>query len=251
MTNSVLFEAGNYRYVPGPFQYSGGVAAEPGYALERVRFHQPVPIAAGFERIEAYLLGRGRPLTAFAACEMRSPAPFTEAGFIAFNRVYVGTLERWGLFQSDNNPVARSNVCPEVSPPSEPCFEAFTFTVPCEQAPVSPSFVVAGSGEAVEGASSYEGNIVRLGDTSPLGMRAKALHVLGEMERRLSILGVGWADATVTQVYTVYDLYPFLADEIVARGAVPGGLTWYYARPPVEGLDYEMDLRGVPVERVI
>ena len=58
---------------------------------------------------------------------------------------------------------------------------------------------VAGSGEAVEGATTYEGNIVRPGDTSPEGMREKALHVLGEMERRMGILGVGWSDATTTQ----------------------------------------------------
>ena len=59
------------------------------------------------------------------------------------------------------------------------------------------------------------------------------------------------ASATTTQVYTVYDPYPFLAEEIVARGAAPAGLTWYYARPPVVGLDYEMDVRGLAVERVI
>ena len=39
--------------------------------------------------------------------------------------------------------------------------------------------------------------------------------------------------------------------EAFARGAAAAGLTWYYARPPVEGLDYEMDLRGVSVERVV
>jgi hypothetical protein len=33
--------------------------------------------------------------------------------------------------------------------------------------------------------------------------------VLGEMERRLGILGFGWADTTASQVYTVFDLYPF------------------------------------------
>jgi hypothetical protein len=252
MTASAPFEAGNYRYVPGPFQYSGGVAAEPGFELERVRFRKPLPIVAGFEAIEAHLKERGRPLTAFAACEMRSPAPFTEAGFIAFNRVYVGTLERWGIFKDDVNPVARSNVCPEIGPPAEPCFEAFTFTVPSRpEATDAPSFVVAGSGEAVEGAATYEGNIVALGDTSPAGLLAKARHVLGEMERRMEILGVSWADATTTQVYTVYDLHPFLANEIVARGAACAGLTWFYARPPVVGLDYEMDLRGIAVERVL
>ncbi len=67
----------------------------------------------------------------------------------------------------------------------------------------------------------------------------------------MAALDVGWADVSATQVYTVYDLHPFLADEIVARGAAAAGLTWYYARPPVEGLDYEMDVRGVPTERVL
>ena len=62
---------------------------------------------------------------------------------------------------------------------------------------------------------------------------------------------MGWADVTNTQVYTVHDLHPFLADEIVARGAAGGGLTWYYARPPVQGLEYEMDVRSISVQRVI
>src|SRR4051794_16462120 len=46
------------------------------------------------------------------ACELRSPAPFTDDGFRAFNESYVGALERWGVFRDGGNPVARSNVCP-------------------------------------------------------------------------------------------------------------------------------------------
>ena len=38
---------------------------------------------------------------------------------------------------------------------------------------------------------------------------------------------------------------------IVARGAMHAGLTWHYARPPVQGLDYEMDVRGVAREIVM
>src|ERR1700679_4363160 len=34
-----------YRYIPGPFQYSAGVAALPGHAIQRVRFANPVPLA--------------------------------------------------------------------------------------------------------------------------------------------------------------------------------------------------------------
>ena len=152
--SAAVFEAGNYRYVPGPFQYSGGVAAQPGFEMERVRLRQPLPVREGFALIEEMLTARGRPLTAFAACEMRSPEPFTEQGFIAFNREYVQTLARWGIFHDDVNPVARSNVCPELHPPAEPCFEAFSFTVPrASDGGDAPSFVVAGSGEAVEGAA--------------------------------------------------------------------------------------------------
>ena len=81
-------------------------------------------------------------------------------------------------------------------------------------------------------------------------MREKARFVLGEMERRMAALGFGWADVTATQVYTVYDIHPFLADEIVRRGAARAGLTWHYARPPVQGLDYEMDVRGLARELV-
>jgi hypothetical protein len=111
-----------------------------------------------------------------------------------------------------------------------------------------PTFVVAGSGEAREGGASYRERTVRHGETSPEAMREKAIFVLAEMERRLKLLGFGWAHTTATQVYTVHDLHPFLADEIVRRGAARAGLTWHFCRPPVQGLEYEMDCRGVAVE---
>ncbi|MDP6706072.1 MAG: hypothetical protein QF893_07000 [Alphaproteobacteria bacterium] len=251
MTETALFEPGGYHYVRGPFQYSGGVRAAPGFAIERARFRQPLPVVDGFRAIEAHLTALGRPLTAFCACELRSPEPFSEAGFVAFNRVYVGTLERWGIFRDEENPVARSNVCPEIAPPPEPSFEAFCYTVPAPAEADGPSFVIAGSGEAPEGAGSYEERIIRLGDQSAEAMTEKARYVLSAMETRMAALDVGWGQASATQVYTVYDPHPFFADEIVARGAATAGLTWYYARPPVVGLDYEMDLRGVPLERLL
>jgi hypothetical protein len=249
MADAVDFAAGGYRFLPGVFQYSGGAAALPGHAIERVRFRAPVPLAEGFARIERIIGAAGRPLTAFCACELRSPAPFTEQGFRAFNEVYVVTLEKWGLFDGKVNPVARSNVCPEIDPPVEPSFHAFSFTVAASDA--APSFVIAGSGEAREGGASYHERTVRHGETTPDAMREKAHFVLGEMERRLAALGLGWADTTATQVYTVHDLHPFLADEIVRRGAARSGLTWHFARPPVRGLEYEMDCRGVGRERLV
>ena len=96
-----LFAAGGYRYIPAVFQYSSGVAAEPGYLLERARFVEPLPLAEAFVAVERHLDAIGRPLTAFAACELRSPAPFTEQGFRDFNKAYVVTLERWGIGYAD------------------------------------------------------------------------------------------------------------------------------------------------------
>jgi len=246
--NTAIFAPGGYRYIPAVFQYSGGVAAEPGFTIVRVRFHRPVPLAQGFARIERAIRDGGRPLTAFCACELRSPAPFTEEGFRAFNEIYAGTLRQWGVMRGDVNPVARSNVCPEIDPPGEPSFYAFCFTVAVT---TLTTFVVAGSGEATEGKGNYRDHTVRFGETSPDAIAEKARFVLGEMERRLSALGFGWADTTATQVYTVRDLHPFLAGEIVRRGAVRAGLTWHYARPPVRDLEYEMDCRAIADERVI
>jgi len=237
------FTAGGYRFIPYQFQYSGGVAAEPGFRIERARFAKPVPLREGFDAIEAHLARLGRPPTAMCACELRSPAQFTEAGFIAFNRHYVERLTRWGTFRDEVNPVARSNVCPEVDPPSTPSFYAFSYTVPGEE-PGGKSFVIAGSGEAREGGGGYAERIVRFGDTSPAGMRDKARQVLGAMEQRMAALGLGLGDVTVTQLYTVFEVQSLMAEEFVRRGAASGGVTWHFARPPVQGLDFEVDVRG-------
>jgi hypothetical protein len=240
---------GGYRFVEGVFQYCAGVSALPGFRIERARFPGVVPVKDGFARIAAFLRGAGRPLTALCACELRSPAQFTDAGFRAFNESYVAVLSEWGLMAHGANPVARSNVCPEIDPPPAPGFYAFCYTVPDSAA--APSFVIAGSGESQEGNATYRERTVAWRDTSPAGMRAKAHHVHGVMETRMGALGFGWPQVTDVQIYTVFDIMPFLAEEIVRRGAARHGVTWHYARPPVIDLEYEMDVRGVHTERVL
>src|SRR3981081_3668409 len=138
------FAAGNYRFIPAVFQYSAGAAASPGYEVERVRFDKLVPLAEGFARIAQYIQAAGRPLTSFCACELRSPAAFTDEGFRNFNLHYVKTLSEWGICDGKTNPGARSNASPEIDPPAEPSFYAFCFTRP--SAGAQPSFVIAGSG---------------------------------------------------------------------------------------------------------
>src|ERR1044072_9775238 len=152
------FSAGNYRFIPSVFQYSAGAAADDGYEIERVRFDRLVPLAEGFAVAAKYIQEAGRPLPASCACELRSPAAFSEEGFRAFNLHYVKTLSEWGIFDGTTNPVARSNVCPEIAPPAVPSFHAFTFTESGEAG--FGEFVVAGSGEAPEGKGNYRDHAI-------------------------------------------------------------------------------------------
>jgi hypothetical protein len=243
------FPAGNYRFIPAVFQYSSAATASPGYEVERVRFDKMPKLAEGFALIAKYIEAAGRPLTSFCACELRSPAAFTEEGFRNFNLHYVKTLAEWGLYDGKTNPVARSNVCPEIAPPAEPSFYAFSFTRPSTNA--TPSFVIAGSGESQEGSGTYAERTVRYRDVSPEGMKEKVRYVVGVMESRMGEFGFGWKDATAAQAYTVHDFHHVIADELVRRGAARSGLTWHFARPPVVDLEYEMDCRRVAREIVI
>src|SRR3954453_12230069 len=143
------FPAGNYRFIPAVFQYSSGATADAGFEVERVRFDALLPLAQGFARAAEYIRAAGRPLTSFCACELRSPGAFTEDGFRAFNQHYVKTLAEWGIFDGSSNPVARSNVCPEIDPPAEPSFYAFSFTRLA--AGTGASFVIAGGAELGSG----------------------------------------------------------------------------------------------------
>ncbi|MHC2336017.1 2-amino-5-chloromuconate deaminase CnbZ [Bradyrhizobium sp. USDA 4454] len=243
------FAAGNYRFIPAVFQYSSGAQANAGYEIERVRFDHLLPLAEGFARIAAYIKDAGQPLTSFCACELRSPAAFTEDGFRAFNQHYVKTLAEWGLFDGTINPVARSNVCPEIDPPAEPSFHAFSFTRPSPS--TSPSFVIAGGAEARDGTAPYPDRIVCYRDLSPGAWREKVRFTAGEMERRLAEFSFGWQDTTAVQAYTVHDIHPVVVDELVRRGATRSGLTWHFCRPPVIDLEYEMDCRRVLREVVV
>jgi hypothetical protein len=243
------FPAGNYSFIPAVFQYSSGAAASPGYEVERVRFDKMPPLAEGFALIARYIQHAGRPLTSFCACELRSPGAFTEDGFLKFNQHYVKTLAEWGLFDGSTNPVARSNVCPEIDPPAEPSFYAFSFTRPSGN--TTATFVIAGGAESRGGSGTYPERIVRYRDLSPEGLKEKVCFTVGSMESRLSAFGFGWKDTTAAQAYTVHDFHPVIVDELVRRGVMRSGLIWHFARPPVIDLEYEMDCRRVMRETVI
>ena len=90
MPDVMEFKPGNYRFIVSPGgPFSSGVTPMPGFVLRRVRFARPVPMADGFAFIKAHLEREGRPVTALAACELRSPAAMTGEQFQAFNGEYL------------------------------------------------------------------------------------------------------------------------------------------------------------------
>lgn len=241
---------GNYAFIKGIAPYSAGCAALPGFAVEHARLHPALPLQKGFEAVEARLRKLGRPRQALCGMELRSPRPFTFQGFADFNAGYVDVLKSWDVFVDGVNPVARTNVAPEVGAPAEPSLYGFSYTVPAPGAPAT--FVIAGAGELPEGSLDPH-DVVRRGETSPDAIREKTRFVMGLMEGRLKELGLGWKDVTTTEIYTVHDVHPLLEKEILGRmgPAAMHGATWHYSRPPIVSIEYEMDLRGCLREVVI
>ena len=243
------FPAGNYRFIPAVFQYSSGVAANRGFEIERVRFDQPVALAEGFAQIAKYIQAAGRPLTSFCACELRSPAAFTDEGFRNFNLHYVKTLSGVGDLRRQDQSGGAQQCLPRDRSAGRAVVLRLLLHAP--ERGHAPSFVIAGSGESLEGGATYAERTVRYRDLSPDGLKEKIRYVVGAMERRMGEFGFGWKDATAAQTYTVHDFHPVFAEELVRRGAARSGLTWHFARPPVIDLEYEMDCRRVMRELVI
>jgi hypothetical protein len=234
---------GGYSFLRGIGPYSAGVIAEAGFTIEHVRLPAGVPWKAGLEYAETHMRVAGRPREALCAVALRSPKPFSFDGFSEFNGVYVEFLKSWELLVDGLNPIARTNVAPEVDPPDEPLLYSFAYTRPAAARAIS--FVVAGAGELPEGSLDPQ-HVIRRAETSPQALAVKARFVLDLMERRLHGLGTNWSDVTVTNIYMVHDLNALLASEILPRlgRAAQHGVTWHYARPPIVSIEYEMDLRG-------
>lgn len=247
--NLIENQRGNYCFLTGIAPYSSGVAALPGYEVVHVTMQQPLPYRQGFDLIDRHLAAQGRPRYALCAIELRSPQPFTFDGFAEFNSGYQQLLAEWDLLVAGHNPIARTNVAPEVNPPSEPVLYGFSYTIPTADSTVQPTFIVAGAGELVEAALTPTA-VVRPHETSIEAIQEKAAFVMEVMAARLAGLQVGWNEVTAVDIYTVHSIHPFLATTILeAMGTAAGhGVHWFYSRPPIIGLEFEMDVRGVRQE---
>jgi hypothetical protein len=242
---------GGFAFLRGIAPYSAGAVALPGFAVEHASFARVLPLRDGFAAIDAHLKALGRPRQALCGIELRSPRPFTFQGFRDFNAGYVDILKDWRILLDGNvNPVARTNVAPEVNPPAEPGMFGFSFTVPARTA--VKTFVVAGAGELPEGSLEPK-DVVRRGETSPDALAEKIRFVMGLMSGRLQGLGVGWQDVTMVEVYTVHNFFGALAQDILKPMGLASrrGFVWHFTRPPIVSIEYEMDVRGCLHEWVL
>ncbi len=238
---------GDYRFLTGIAPYSSSVIAQPDFVLLRAQFATPQPLQQGFDHIATYLAAQGRPRQALCAMELRIPEPLSFEGFIAFNGGYRSILADWDIPVGNLNPVARTNVAPAVAAPSVPSIYAFTFTAPTQNGLADPTFVVAGAGDLRDQADLTPAAIVRPGETSHDALLEKANTVMEVMSERLHGIHVDWPQVTTTNLYTTHSLDHFLEPVLLPKlGPVAlHGVHWYYSRPPIAGLEYEMCLRHV------
>ena len=237
---------GGYAFAVGIAPYSAGVVALPGHAIVRAQCSDLLPLADGFARIDAYLRAAGRPRQALCALELRIPTPLSFDGFAALNTGYREVLAAWDLLLDGDNPIARTNVAPALAAPQAASVFAFSYTVPIADAPV-PTFVVAGAGDLSDQAQLHADAIVAPGDVSPAGLILKAQTVMQVMSARLHALGADWPQVQVVDLYTTHAPTGYFQQVVLPQlgPAVRRGVHWYYSRPPIAGLEYEMDLRTV------
>jgi hypothetical protein len=243
---------GNYRFLTGIAPYAAGVIAQPGFLIQRVQLDTPLPFAAGFARIAEYLQAIGRPHQALCAMELRIPAPLSFAGFAELNGGYRSILAEWGILVGDYNPVARTNVAPAAAAPTEPVIYAFSLTLPDPARTCGTTLIVAGAGDLRDQAELTPEAIVARGDTSVAALQTKARTVMQVMAERLHGLGADWPQVTDINLYTVHSPDLFLEPVLLPQigSAARGGVHWHYSRPPIQELEYEMDLRraGITVQ---
>ncbi|MBT5830100.1 MAG: RidA family protein [Candidatus Latescibacteria bacterium] len=244
-------ERGHYAFLTGIAPYSSGAVALPGYEIVHAHFQIPVHWEKGFGRIIEHLKDEGQDRFALCGVELRCPEPYSMDGFIAFNEGYCAVLEELGLYMDDMNPVARTNVSPEIGAPGEPALYGFSYTVPA-QGDVGKTFVAAGAGE-LNSPKLISEAIIRRGDLSLEAMHEKATYVMNVMEKRMTGLGGSWEVVTAADVYTVHPVIDVVEDVVLPKMGASAihGVHWFHARPPIVEIEFEMDLRGVRKEVVL
>ena len=236
-------QEGGFRFLPGGKTFSMGVVTRGKHEIVHVTLRQPLPYRKGFEIIRGALSRLARPIQALCGIELRSNKPATMEEFEEFNKGYEEILEEWGLLVDGNGPMTRTNVAPELSPPQEPSIYSFSYTIPTLDERL-PSFLLSGVGDI-----GPEG-VIRAGETSEEALSEKVTFVVDTLRERCAEIGAEWDQVTATNIYTPHDIHALRVEKLeLTRGpSAAYGLCWHLARPPIKGLEFEMDVRGVETE---
>ena len=241
---------GGYQFLPAIEPYSSGVIATAGREIIHVTLARPLPWRDGLIAARDHLAQSGLEVFCLCGVELRCPQPHPMDGFIEFNRHYHALLKEWDLLVDGENPIARTNVAPVVTPPDETVLYGFSYTTPSNIDRLT--FVIAGGGELPHRELSDQ-HIVRFGETSEDAMMEKARCVVDIMRTRLSRLEADEQLLSAISVYSAHPIHRALSEAIIPgiAAAARVGVHWFYARPPVRNIEFEMDLRGVRSELVL
>ena len=241
---------GNYSFIRGGGPFSSGCVARPGFEIVHAAMRPFVPLAQGFDLVDRHLTEHRRPIDALCGMHLRIARALTLKGFEEFNRPYLERLKSWGLEAGGANPVARTNVALEVSPVPEAMLAGFFYTDQSEGR--AATFVLSGAAEMRAGEGGKR-ELVAPGDTSALGIRRKLECVIEALTGHLRELSLGWDLATAVNLYTVHDVHHTFASTLLPAigAATQVGVNWHYARPPMIGLEVEIDAHAVRREVVL
>ena len=234
-----------YRFLPGGPVFAGGAVAEPGYELVHAVLARWLPLEQGYALVESHLKSLGRPMHALCGMQLRLPRQLSAEGFSEFNAPYIARLKNWDLLYGGQNPVSRTNVSPAVNAPKEPSLHAFSYVVSSDRS--AATFTMSGMTERGAGTS-----VIAAGDVSPSGMQTKLVHVMSVVSARLVELGFDWHQATHVELYAAEEIPGAMAALAAkATGAMPRGVRWHYGRPPVIGLELELEARAIAREVIV
>jgi hypothetical protein len=241
---------GGYRFIKGGGPFSSGCAAQPGFEIVHVAVHPFVPLAEGFEMVEAHLKENRRSIDAVCGMHLRIPQALTMKGFEEFNRPYIERLKSWGFEVEGANPVARTNVALEVNPVREAMLAGFYYTDNSDRQ--TATYVLSGAAEMRVGEGGRR-ELVAAGDTSAEGIRRKLECVIEGLNGHLRELEMSWDQATTVNLYTVHEVHHVISSMLLpAIGlAAQVGVNWHYSRPPVIGLEVEIDAHAVRREVIL
>jgi hypothetical protein len=244
-------ERGSFQFTKGSAFYSGSVAADRGFEIVRATFYKSLPLAEGCEAIQRHLQTRGRPAQALCGFELRGPEPYaTRPLFMQFNSTYVEHLRRMDLLVDGLVPTTRANLAVVDGSVHEQHIYAFLYTVPSKTERLT--FATSATADLRIHPDGTVENVAA-GDVSPAGLKEKVTFVLDSLESKMRDVGASWDLATQIAIYTVHPVGDIIAKVIVPRVASGGrnGIIWHYTKPPVVGLEVEIDVRAVLQELII